>query len=141
MSLLYLSKDEEEAVLELIRIEAGSKIIKSYTTNDDLKQARLFHDLKIYGDAAFELYIFLIEIVAIDPKALPAEDDRPYFPPEFYSVIPFVDVFKKLRDKKENYYPLTVQELLDACRSPGSPDTLPDNISSSVAGKIMCKWL
>jgi hypothetical protein len=89
---------------------------------------------------AWDLFVALIEIVSIDPLALPAVDSRCYFPPQDYSLLPFVDSYKRWRDKKENYYPFTVQELLDACRPSGWPDTCPDDFPPSVGARIMWRW-
>lgn len=140
MSHPYLSKEEEDAVFEEIRSQSDPRCLVNYSTNDELRQARLYHDLDIWEDGPWWLYSLLIKIVAIDPLAMPAVDDRPYFPPSYYSQIPFVGDIKRWRDKKENYYPLTVQELLNACRPSGWPDTLPDNFPPSVGGTIMWRW-
>lgn len=140
MSHPYLSEEEEEAVFEAIRSQSNPRYLKNYPTNDDLRQARLYHDLDIWEEGPWYLFAVLIKIVSIDPRALPAVDSRPYFPPPYYSLIPFVNDFKRWRDKKENYYPFTVQELLDACRPTGWPDTCPDNFPTSVGAKIIWRW-
>ncbi len=80
MSHPYLSK-EEEAVFEAIRSQSDPRCLVNYSTNDELRQARLYHDLDIWEDGPWWFYSLLIKIVAIDPLAMPAVDDRPFFPP------------------------------------------------------------
>lgn len=141
MSHPYLSDKEEEEVLKFIRGRAGKRRMKKYPTDDKLKDARLFHDLHVYDDEeAFWFFEFLTDIVAIDPIALPAVDDRYYFPPSIYTLIPFVNSIRSWCDKEDNYYPLTVKQLLDACRPLGTPNTFPDKMDPSIAGKIMWRW-
>jgi hypothetical protein len=47
MSHPYLSKQEEETVFEAICSQSDPRCLKNYPTNDELRQARLYHDLDI----------------------------------------------------------------------------------------------
>ena len=142
MNSLRTRIDQREltAVLDIVRSASSNAALQEFPTDDDLCKARLYYDLDIQGHDAFTLFTQLIKVVALDPALLPQKDNRFYFPPETYSILPPLDSYRRLKDKKSNYYPITVRELLDACKAKGSPNTIPDDLSPSDPKASIWRW-
>ena len=117
----------EKAVVEVVRQNLPRSIAKKFPTDEKLRAARIYHDLKLWGDDIDALVWDIEDRLGIEivSKLNTSSDDRPISPPEFWGgvwapllgLFPFYGLYKDATCRPEDYRPITVRQLIEVCKS------------------------